>query len=277
MRNANIRNASAASPQRFQQQYTPEFVSRWDELIDWDRRQKSENGFFERILSEAGARKVLDIACGTGYHAVTLSLRGFDVIASDGSSSMLSKARENANEHGLNLQFIKSEWTALSQSIPGGTQFDAIICLGNAFTHLFEEADRILALEEIYSLLNQGGIAIIDQRNYDAILDNGFSSKHEYYYLGDTVEVRHSSIRHDKVELEYHYDDNEIHHLTLFPIRQKHLTRLLKNAGFSSVVRYGDFERDYEFLESDFVIQVARKNLILPPDHAQLYPASLDG
>ena len=260
MRNANIRDAIAAIPKRSQQQYTPEFVSRWDELIDWDRRQESENGFFERVLSEAGARKVLDIACGTGYHAVTLSLRGFDLIASDGSANMLTKARENAKEHGLNLQFIKSEWTALSQSFPGGAQFDAIICLGNAFTHLFEEADRILALEEIYSLLNQGGIAIIDQRNYDAILDNGFSSKHKYYYLGDTVEVRPSSIRHDKVELEYHYANSEIHHLTVYPIRQEHLTRLLKEAGFKSVVRYGDFERNYELLESDYVIQVARKN-----------------
>ena len=220
---------------------------------------QSEDGFFEGVLSEVGARKVLDIACGTGYHTVTLDLSGFDVIGSDGSANMLAVARENANAYGLNLRFIESEWTTLSQSFPGGAQFDAIICLGNAFTHLFDEADRISALKEIYSLLNHGGVAIIDQRNYDAILDNGFSSKHEYYYLGNTVEVHPSSIRDDEVELEYNYTDGDTHNLTLYPIRQGHLTRLLNDAGFASVVRYGDFHRDYEFLDPDFVVQVATK------------------
>ena len=254
-----MRQANSTIPKRSQQQYSPEFAGRWDELIDWDRRRRSENGFFERLLSEAGARKVLDIACGTGYHTVTLNLGGFDVIGSDESAHMLARAMKNANEHGLDLRFVESEWTALSQSLPGGAQFDAIICLGNSFTHLFEEADRISALNQIYSLLNHGGIAIIDQRNYDAILAKGYSSKHEYYYLGNTVEVHPSSIRDDKVELEYNYTDGETHYLTVYPIRQQHLTRLFHDAGFASVVRHGDFERDYEFLDPDFVIQVARK------------------
>ena len=228
-------------------------------MIDWDRRRQSENEFFERVLVEVGARTVLDIACGTGYHTVTLNLSGFDVIASDGSANMLAKARENVREHGPNLRFVESEWSALSQYFPRGAQFDAIVCLGNAFTHLFEEADRIASLKEIYSLLNHGGVAIIDQRNYDSILDEGYSSKHQYYYLGSSVEVSPSSIRDDEVELEYNYSDDETHSLTLYPIRQAHLTQLLRDAGFASVVRYGDFKRDYRFLDPDFVIQVARK------------------
>ena len=31
----------------FQQQSTPAFVSRWDELINWEGRKEAENGFFE--------------------------------------------------------------------------------------------------------------------------------------------------------------------------------------------------------------------------------------
>jgi SAM-dependent methyltransferase len=76
----------------------------------------------------------------------------------------------------------------LTRSFPN-QKFDAVICLGNAFTHLFEESDRIKALEEIYSVLNDDGVAVIDQRNYDATLDQAFNSKHRYYYAGDTVEV----------------------------------------------------------------------------------------
>ena len=244
----------------FQQQYTPAFVSRWDELINWEGRKEAENGFFEEILSEARAHEVLDIACGTGYHAVTLTLSGFNVTGSDGSAQMIIKAKENTNAHGVGcINFRESEWAELSRSFPGGPQFDAIICLGNAFTHLFEEGNRIQALEEIHSLLRPDGIAIIDQRNYDALLDKGYNSKHEFYYLGDTVDVHPSFIREDKVQLEYNYTDGDTHSLSLYPLRQDHLTRLLQQTGFEQVVSYGDFKRAYESLEPDFIIQVAKK------------------
>jgi len=244
----------------FLEQYTPAFVGRWDELINWENRRRSENGFFERILSEAGASKILDIACGTGYHTINLSLSGFDVIGADGSATMIAQAKENAEQQGLkDIRFEEAEWTALSRSFPDGDQFGAIICLGNAFTHLFEQEDRKKALKEIFALLNPGGIAIIDQRNYDTLLDKGYSSKHEHYYLGDTVEVWPTSVHEEVVELAYHYSDGEIHNLTLFPIRQAHLTNLLNDAGFESVVRYGDFEEKYSQYEPDFIVQVARR------------------
>jgi len=248
------------SSKLFLEQYTRAFVSRWDELINWDGRRRSENGFFERTLSEAGAHKVLDIACGTGYHTINLSLSGFDVTGADGSARMLARAKENVRQQGLKgIRFEEAEWLTLSQSFPGGDQFDAIICLGNAFTHLFEEDERKKALKEIHSLLKPGGIAIIDQRNYDTVLDKGFSSKHEHYYLGETVGVRPASVGQDAVKLEYHYSDGETHYLTVFPIRQEHLTQLLKQSGFEPVVRFGDFEEDYEFYEPDFIVQVAKK------------------
>ncbi len=249
------------SSKLFLEQYTPAFVGRWDELINWDGRRRSENGFFERTLSEAGAHKVLDIACGTGYHTINLSLSGFDVTGADGSARMLAKSRENAGLRSMeNLRFVECDWSELRRFFPGGNQFDAIICLGNAFTHLFDEQAQRQALTEIHALLIPGGIAIIDHRNYDAMLDRGFSSKHAYYYLGITVEVRPLAIRRQAVELEYRYTDGESHCLTLFPIRQEHLTNLLKQAGFASVVRFGDFEKDYEFYEPDFIVQVARKS-----------------
>ena len=255
-----MQQPDAPTSKLFQQQYTPAFVSRWDELINWEGRKRSENGFFEQVLSDAGAQTVLDIACGTGYHTVTLSLNGFDVTGSDGSTEMLAKAKENAVAHGVgHIPFRESEWAALSRAFPSGAQFGAIICLGNAFTHLFEEEERVLTLKEIHTLLKPDGIAIIDHRNYDAMLDTGYHSKHEYYYLGDTVEVRSASIRENNVQMEYVYTDGETHELSLYPLRQDHLTRLLEDTCFGEIVRYGDFKRTYESLEPDFIVQVARK------------------
>ena len=244
----------------FREEYTPAFVSRWDELINWEGRRRSEHGFFERILNENGVRKVLDIACGTGYHTITLTQSGFDVIGADGAASMIAEAKNNTLLYGLeDLQLVESDWGTLSLNIPSDSRFDAVICLGNAFTHLLEEEQRIQTLKEVYTLLNPGGIAIIDQRNYDSLLDRGFSSKHKYYYVGDTVDVKPSFVRDDLIRLEYTYSDGAVHHLTVFPLRQDHLTRLLKYVGFQQVDRYGDFQEDYEFYDPDFIVQVATK------------------
>jgi ubiquinone/menaquinone biosynthesis C-methylase UbiE len=78
---------------------------------------------------------VLDIACGTGYHTVNLYLNGFVVTGSDGSANMVEKANENAARSGLkNQRLVEAQWTSLSAAFPN-EKFDAIICLGNAFTH----------------------------------------------------------------------------------------------------------------------------------------------
>ena len=74
----------------FRSEYNPTFVDRWDELINWELRHQAEGGFFERTLAEHGAKTVLDIACGTGFHTVTLSQAGFEVTGADGSANMLA-------------------------------------------------------------------------------------------------------------------------------------------------------------------------------------------
>ncbi len=243
----------------YKEQYSPEFAGRWDELIDWQRRAEAENNFFQDILKGHEVETVLDIACGTGFHSVTLKADGFQVTAADGAPNMLVQTRQNAQRLGIDdLRIVEAEWTRLGESF-AGEQFDAVICLGNAFTHLFDEGDRIKALSEMYKLLTRDGIAIIDQRNYDAILDNGFSSKHQSYYLGEKVEVRPEDLSEDLLTMRYKYEDGEVHFLTMCPIRQEYVTNLLLDSGFRSVKRYGDFVENYDLYEPDFVIQVARK------------------
>jgi len=107
----------------FISEYTTEFVDRWDELIDWEKRRAAEGGFFERILNNNGVLTVLDIACGTGYHTVNLKLNGFEVTGSDGSANMVNKARENAARFGLNnARLVEAQWTLLSEVFPGTLQ-----------------------------------------------------------------------------------------------------------------------------------------------------------
>ena len=255
-----LRTAETIVPKDlYKEQYSPDFAGRWDELIDWQRRADAENNFFQNILKAHGAETVLDIACGTGYHVVTLAADGFNVTGADGAPNMIAQARENAQRFGMDdVRLVEAEWTRLNEAF-SGERFDAVICLGNAFTHLFDESDRVRTLNQVYRLLSDDGIAIIDQRNYDAILDNGFHSKHQSYYLGENVHIRPEELTDEILKMRYEYADGAVHYLTICPIRQDYVTGLLQDAGFTSVERYGDFTPGYDFYEPDFVIQVAKK------------------
>ena len=124
----------------YTQEYVWGFVDKWDELIDWDRRAEGEGDFFIRKLKEIGARSVLDVATGTGFHSVRLLHEGFDVVSVDGSPQMLYKAFENAKGLGFVMRTVQADWRFLNRDVHG--EFDAIICLGNSFTHMFNERDR---------------------------------------------------------------------------------------------------------------------------------------
>ena len=91
---------SVRESDHYQAEYADEFVDKWDDLIDWDGRAETEGNFFIELLREHGAKKVLDVATGTGFHSVRLLEAGFEVTSVDGSPTMLAKAFENARERG---------------------------------------------------------------------------------------------------------------------------------------------------------------------------------
>ena len=124
----------------YQQEYIQRFVEKWDELINWEKRGEGEGNFFIDVLKDYGVKKVLDVATGTGYHSVRLLNAGFDVVSADGSPEMLYRAFENAKKRGHIMRTVQADWRWLSKDIH--EKFDAVICLGNSFTHLFAEHDR---------------------------------------------------------------------------------------------------------------------------------------
>lgn len=243
----------------YQAEYVETFVDRWDQLIDWDARAAGEGQFFIEQLKAYGKTKVLDVATGTGFHSVQLLKAGFNVTSADGNAQMLIKAFENAKKRGYILQSVHADWRWLNRDV-NDQQFDAVICLGNSFTHLFEEHDRRRALAEFYSVLKHDGILILDQRNYDSILDEGFSTKHKYYYCGERVTAEPIHVDDGLARFEYAFDDGSIHHLNMFPLRKDYMRGLISDAGFQKTDTYGDFQETYHDDDPDFFIHIANKS-----------------
>ncbi|MBM9538552.1 glycine/sarcosine N-methyltransferase [Desulfobulbus alkaliphilus] len=241
-------------------EYTQTLVNKWDELIDWESRAAAEGDFFIEKLKEHGAKKVLDVATGTGFHSVRLLKAGFEVVSADGSPAMLSKAFDNARKYGYILRTVCADWRFLNRDVHG--HYDAIICLGNSFTHLFDEKDRRKSLAEYYAMLKHDGILIIDQRNYDMILDEGFSTKHKYYYCGEGVVAEPEYIDEGLTRFRYSFPDDSVYHLNMYPLRKAYLRQLMSEVGFQRIESYGDFKETYRHDDPDYFVHVAEKKYI---------------
>jgi len=248
---------SVRETDQYRAEYVHAFVQKWDSLIDWDARIQSEGSFFIDKLKERGCRQVLDVATGTGFHSVRLLEAGFEVVSADGSAEMLSKAFANARARGHILRTVQADWRWLNRDVH--QKFDAIICLGNSFTHLFNENDRRKALAEFYAALRHNGVLILDQRNYDALLDDGFSSTHAYSYCGTDVSVKPVHVDDGLSRFEYRFSDGESFCLNMYPLRKDYTKRLMREVGFQHIETFGDFQQTYRDSEPDFFIHIAEK------------------
>ena len=248
---------SVRSTDHYQAEYAEQFVDKWDDLIDWRGRSESEGEFFVEVLREHGAKKVLDVATGTGFHSVQLLKAGFEVTSVDGSPTMLAKAFENAREQGYILRTIQADWRWLNQDVHD--LYDAVICLGNSFTHLHNDNDRRKALAEYYATLRHDGILVLDQRNYDALLDKKVEPSHKFYYCGEDVSVEPEHVDDTLARFRYRFSDGDTYHLNMFPLRKRYVQQLMKEVGFQKVSTYGDFQETYREREPDFFVHVAEK------------------
>ncbi|MBK0866693.1 MAG: methyltransferase domain-containing protein [Saccharopolyspora sp.] len=255
-------------------EYVGGFVDKWDDLIDWKKRYESEGQFFVEQLKARGVESVLDVATGTGFHSVRLLEEGFETVSADGSPQMLAQAFRNGLAYGGHiLRVVHADWRWLNRDVHGA--YDAIICLGNSFTHLFSERDRRKTLAEFYAMLKHDGVLIIDQRNYDSILDDGFSSKHTYYYAGEDVSAEPDHVDEGLARFKYTFPDKSEFFLNMYPLRKNYVRRLLREVGFQRIDTYGDFQETHADQDPDFFIHVAEKNYRAEDELSDMYSAAV--
>jgi len=249
---------------KYKTEYVQSFVEKWDELIDWDARAESEGRFFIDELKKRGKRRILDAATGTGFHSIRLMEEGFEVHSADGSPEMLARAFQNGCKRGHILRTSHADWRWLNRDVH--TKYDAIICLGNSFTHLFKERDRRKTLAEFYAALRHDGILVLDHRNYDQMLDEGFSSKHTYYYCGENVQAEPEHVDEGLARFRYQFPDGSTYHLNMYPLRKDYVKRLMHEVGFQTVTTFGDFQETYKQDDPDFYIHIAEKQYREDPE-----------
>jgi SAM-dependent methyltransferase len=136
----------------------------FDLYIDWDRRLAREMPYLISRLESAACRKVVDVACGTGAHAIALAEAGFVVTAMDPDPALLGKASALAGKAGVSLEFKEAAFADL----PAGMEaaFDAAICMGNSISLAGPGKDLEVALSGLGSLLKPSGLLLVHSINY---------------------------------------------------------------------------------------------------------------
>jgi SAM-dependent methyltransferase len=143
----------------------------YDRFVNWQNRLGIELPFILANLRMVNAVHVLDAATGTGRHAIELTKHGYIAAGADISPGMIAHARQNASESGLPVRFEVSGFGSLAGTF--GTQsFEAVLCLGNSLPHLLSHEELDSALQDFAACLMPGGVVIIQNRNFDAVIAN---------------------------------------------------------------------------------------------------------
>jgi SAM-dependent methyltransferase len=84
-----------------------------------------EVDFIEKELGFNKDRRILDIGCGTGRHAIELAGRGYKVIGVDLSNAQLQRAKEKAKDAKLDIEFIQKD----ARELEFNELFDMVIMI----------------------------------------------------------------------------------------------------------------------------------------------------
>lgn len=132
--------------------------------IEAESAAPSEVRFVWKALGLKRGERLLDVACGTGRHALRLARRGADVVGVDATDAYLRVARRGARKL-KNARFTRADMRFL----PFTGEFDAAVNLWTSFGYFETPAEDLEVLRGVARALKPGGRFLIDVIDYAAL------------------------------------------------------------------------------------------------------------
>jgi len=143
--------------------FNDDFIRTMAKITDADIAR--EVTFIEESLGcEAGAT-ILDLACGTGRHAVELAARGYQVVGFDLSLAMLARASDEAQDRKQKINFVQGDMREMTFE----ETFDGIFSWNTSFGY-FDEEKNAAVIAKVHRALKKGGQFLLDVVNRDYII-----------------------------------------------------------------------------------------------------------
>jgi SAM-dependent methyltransferase len=212
------------------------------------------------LLGLEPGRRILDLACGHGRHAIQLAKRGYDVTGYDLSELFLERARSDAEAEGVRVRWLQGDMRRL----PFESEFDAVLNLFTAFGYFEDPADDLLTLRSARRALVPGGRFLLEILHRDGLqgrfqteiaqkTSNGTIVLHEYSW--DLAR----DVIHDQITV-VRPDGMRAHYRTAVRTRSLHgLLALFREAELEPVAWYGGLDGSPLGLDSRRLALIAER------------------
>lgn len=206
---------------------------------------------------------VLDLACGTGTYSFALAERGHKVTGLDLNENMINLAIERKGK--LDVEFFVEDMTKIKDTF-SNKKYDLIFCIGNSLVHLENREAVANLIKDMSSMLNVGGIIIVQIINYDRILMNNVTSLPIIHREEQGVEFKRNyrySSEEDAIYFETELliskqgkEEKYINSVKLLPLLSAELLDMLEKSWFSIIELNGEFSgKEYTDESYAFIIK----------------------
>ena len=243
------------------------------DMLYSDKDYKEESKFIDALINKFIKKpkneiKILDLACGTGKHAMEFYDLGYIVEGSDISKDMTDVATIEAKEKNKKIKFYNESFQTCNTI---KKKYDAIVAMFGAIDYVVNVDELNKTFNNIRDLLASGGIFIFDFWNGNAVIKRYSKERKKEVGLGENKVIRTSNTTLDLVKqralVKFNFDLSskgqkietfaEEHLIRYFFIQEMHDFLQLK--GFSILHKCFFLESESKLLGSEwnvsFVVQ----------------------
>ncbi len=224
------------------------YAGRYAELYDLfyaDKPYPAEAVFVHDCLQEFATRptrEILELASGTGRHAVELEKFGYQITATDRSPDMLEIARRRASKNSSKVVFAPVD---MRQFELPGKEFDAVICLFDSIGYLKTDEAVRDALTQVWNHLRPGGLFIFEFWHAPPMLNQYSPTRVRKLKTANGVIIRTSTTTLDRknrlANVEYVVDEKAGNGSSSI-LREAHTNRFFSIDEMESFVVGANFE-----------------------------------
>jgi len=222
-------------------------------LLTTERTEEEINFILSQIDLPPGGR-VLDVGCGTGRHCIELARRGYRVVGTDPSETMLAAARARASAAGVEVDFrqVRGEDYTSQEAL------DAAVCLFTTLGQVDGDSGNSALVRKTAEALRPGGL--VPQRRWvtqNLKIDERLGEGQSY-----TQVTRHYNPANKRVTERFERTSPQGKQAYLLRYRlysALELRNLLEAVGFEVLKEYGGYAEIPVAADSPILLFVAKK------------------
>lgn len=229
-------------------------VDFWEKALPAEQTQ-AEVKFLHDVFGLPPGRRLLDVPCGHGRHAIALAKLGYQMTGIDLSQDCLARARQSGGER---VEWRRSDM----RDLPWRAEFDGAFCCGNSFGYMDRSGMRAFAAAVSQTLkpgarfvLETGAAAesllpALQERRWMELGDLLFFSRGQYDCAKSRLDTTYSVVKGGVRE-------TKTAHTWIFTVAE--IREMLSTEGLETEAIYGSVAKEAYGLGSARLVLVAQK------------------